>query len=118
MFELLFPLMFFSVFAIVITTFIITFARIFKEWNQNNKAPKLKINVKVIDKRESYRRSNHNHDGHIHTSHSTTYYITFEVESGDRMELRVPGHEYGLIIVGDEGKLYFQGTRFLSFERK
>ena len=43
--------------------------------------------------------------------------MTFEVESGDRFELKVPRSEYGLIVEGDQGKLTFQGTRFLNFER-
>jgi hypothetical protein len=49
--------------------------------------------------------------------HSTHYYVTFEVESGDRMELSLSGHEYGLLAEGDTGHLSFQGTRYLSFER-
>ena len=118
MFEFIFPIMFFLVFTIVIMTFVITFTKIFKEWNKNNKSPRLKVDAKVIDKREHYSRSHHNHNGHMHTHHSTTYYITFEVESGDRFELRVPEYEYGFMIVGDEGELFFQGTRFLSFTRK
>ena len=52
-----------------------------------------------------------------HTSHSTTYYVTFQVESGDRMELHVTGQEFGLLVEGDQGKLTFQGTRYLGFER-
>lgn len=44
-------------------------------------------------------------------------YATFQVESGDRMELRLAGNEYGLLVEGDKGKLSFQGTRFLGFER-
>lgn len=46
------------------------------------------------------------------------YYVTFEVESGDRMELHVPGREYGQLAEGDKGKLSFQGTRYLGFERR
>jgi hypothetical protein len=52
-----------------------------------------------------------------HTTHSTTYYVTFQVESGDRMELQLAGNEYGLLVEGDRGKLTFQGTRYLGFER-
>ena len=48
----------------------------------------------------------------------TTYYVTFQVESGDRMELRLSGTEYGQLAEGDTGKLSFQGTRYLGFERK
>ena len=33
------------------------------------------------------------------------------------MELQLQGHEYGLLIEGDKGKLTFQGTRYLGFER-
>lgn len=52
-----------------------------------------------------------------HTTSSTSYYVTFQVESGDRMELQVSGREYGMLAEGDIGKLTFQGTRYLSFER-
>ena len=41
----------------------------------------------------------------------------FEVESGDRMEFSVYGEEYGMLAEGDEGKLTFQGSRYLGFER-
>ena len=53
-----------------------------------------------------------------HTTHSTSYYATFQVESGDRMELNLSGQEYGLLAEGDRGKLTFQGTRYLGFERE
>ena len=48
----------------------------------------------------------------------TTYYATFQVESGDRMELEVDGSDYGMLVEGDMGKLMFQGTRYLGFERR
>ena len=54
--------------------------------------------------------------GYYSTS-STSYYVTFQVESGDRMELCVDGTEYGMLAEGDCGKLTFQGTRYLGFER-
>ena len=53
----------------------------------------------------------------FHTTSSTTYYVTFQVESGDRMEFHVSGLEYGMLAEGDTGRLTFQGTRYLSFER-
>ena len=42
---------------------------------------------------------------------------TFQVESGDRMEFHVGGAEYGMLAEGDAGKLTFQETRYLGFER-
>ena len=47
----------------------------------------------------------------------TSYYDTFEVESGSRMELAVSGEEYGMLAEGDRGRLTFQGTRYKGFER-
>ena len=64
--------------------------------------------------------SHHHSDGTgangYHTS--TSYYATFEVESGDRMEFHLSGSEYGMLAEGDMGKLRFQGTRYLGFERQ
>lgn len=73
--------------------------------------------VTVVSRRADVRVHHHNNTNMHHTT-STTYYATFEVESGDRMELHVPATEYGLLIEGDQGDLTFQGSRFLSFERK
>lgn len=44
--------------------------------------------------------------------------MTFEFENNERLELKVPGKEYGLMVEGDTGTLSFQGTRFISFIRK
>ena len=68
-------------------------------------------------KRADVSHHRHDHGAGMHHSHSTTYYVTFQVESGDRMELHVAGHEYGMLIEGDRGMLTFQGTRYLGFER-
>jgi hypothetical protein len=102
------------VFFLAIAIFIFVFARLISEWAKNNKAPRLSVDAKIVDKRRAthYNYSN----GHHHHSHS--YHVTFEVQSGDRVELRVPWNEFGLLVVGDEGVLSFQGTRFLGFERK
>ena len=112
----LFSIFFVLIFVFVIGTFIFTFYKMFKTWNTNNKSPRLTVEAKVVDKREHYHRSSSSNNHH--SMGTTTYYVTFEVESGDRMELRVPSSEYGYLIVGDQGDLSFQGTRFLSFNRK
>ena len=119
----LFELMFGVVFLIVIGTFIATAVRGIGQWNKNNNSPRLTVDAAVVSKREHYSRHNHANAGDAtgahgyHTSTSTTYYVTFQVESGDRMELCLDGSDYGLIVEGDRGKLTFQGTRFLGFER-
>ena len=109
----LFQIMFFLVFFIVMATFIATFVKGISQWNKNNHSPRLTVDAAVIAKRTNHTRHHNNH--HHHTS--TSYFVTVEVESGDRMELQMQGHEYGLLIEGDKGKLTFQGTRYLGFER-
>ncbi len=115
----IFELMFFLIFGLVFVTFILTFAKGLGQWKKNNNSPRLTVEAKVVAKREHYSRHHHANAGNtgMHSSTSTNYYVTFEVESGDRMELNVPGMEFGLLIEGDQGKLTFQGTRFLGFER-
>lgn len=114
-FQIIFFLMFFIIFGI----FIVTIVRGIAEWNKNNHSPRITVDASVVTKRTNVSRHHHHHGtGHMgHTTTSTTYYVTFQVESGDRMELRMSGDEYGMIAEGDVGKLTFQGTRFLSFER-
>lgn len=116
--EFLFPIMFITVFVIVIGSFVATGVKGISEWNKNNNSPRLSVHAKVVTKRNHTGVHHHNHNGHSHRTTSSTYYVTFEVESGDRMELQMDGCEFGLLVEGDEGKLTFQGTRYLGFERE
>lgn len=111
-------LMFTVMFVIVMGVFISNGIKSFITWRKNNNSPKLTVFATVITKRTDvtrHRRGRNNGPHHYHTS--TAYYVTFEVESGDRMELPLEGFEYGLLVEGDQGKLSFQGTRYLGFER-
>lgn len=109
--ETLFPVMFFLVFALVMGMFLFTIVKGIRQGIKNNNSPRLRVPAKVVAKRQQYRRGTQNTMGH------TWYYVTFEVESGDRMELETEGEEYGMLVEGDAGTLSFQGTRFLGFER-
>ena len=113
-FEVIFTLMFLLVFGMILVS-IISGVR---QWNQNNHSPRLTVGALVVAKRTSVSH-HHHHDanGMGHTTHSTSYYATFQVESGDRMELSLGGREYGMLAEGDRGYLTFQGTRYLGFER-
>lgn len=110
----LFGVMFFAVFAIVIVVFVINIAKGLSQWSSNNQSPRLTVDAEVVSRYDSV--SSHRHDNHTH--HHTTFYVVFQVDSGDRMEFAVPRTEYGFLVVGDRGKLTFQGTRYLSFERQ
>ena len=115
----MFNIMFSLVFLVVTGMFVAIAIKGISEWNKNNHAPRLTVPATVVSKRTNVSHSHHHHgtDHMAHTSTSTTYYVTFQVDSGDRMELRLAGHQFGLIAEGDQGRLTFQGTRFLNFER-
>jgi hypothetical protein len=114
----MFQIMFFIVFGLAISTVLISLIKGVKEWNKNNHSPRLTVPATVVTKRTDVtRRRSGGTNGHHHYHTSTNYYVTFEVESGDRMELHLSGPEYGLLVEGDHGKLSFQGTRYLGFER-
>ena len=105
--QIMVPVMFVLVFGIIIVTMV----RGVGEWNKNNQSPKLTVPVTVVAKRSDVHRG-------IETMHTfTSYYVTFQVESGDRMEFEVSDMEYGMLAEGDSGELTFQGTRYLSFQR-
>ena len=110
----IFPFLFITVFVIVIGTFVVMAVRGVGTWSKNNASPRLTVSAQVVTKRTQV--SHHHHqDSMGHTS--TAYYATFQVESGDRMELSVSGSEYGMLAEGDQGNLTFQGTGYLGFER-
>lgn len=115
----IFKVLFFLVFFGILGVFIFTAIQGLRQWNKNNHSPRLTVPATVVTKRTNVSHHHHNHgsNGMHHTTHSTSYYVTFQVESGDRMELHVAGHEFGLLVEGDQGKLTFQGTRYLGFER-
>ena len=108
------------IFIVVISVFIVSIVKGVKQWSYNNAQPVLIVEAEVVSKRTDVSVSHHHHSNehaHHHTSTSTSYYVTFQVESGDRIEFSVTGREYGQLIERDKGKLKFQGTRYLGFER-
>ncbi|MGN0998211.1 MAG: DUF2500 domain-containing protein [Faecousia sp.] len=119
----LFGILFFIPFLLFIVVFVLILVKGIGRWNKNNHSPRLTVPATIVSKRTNVSHHRHANAGDLsgahgyHTSTSTTYYVTFQVESGDRMELRMSGSEYGMLIEGDRGKLTFQGTRYLGFER-
>ena len=121
-----FGIMFSIIPVIVLIGFLLVFGIIIlrliqgaQQWKRNNASPVLTVDATVVTKRADVHHY-HNNAGTNnmhHSSSSTTYYVTFEVASGDRMEFQTMDTEYGLLVEQDAGKLTFQGTRYLGFER-
>lgn len=121
-----FETMFSIVFVIVVAGFVLVFAMLLarmlregKRWRRDNASPLLTVTAAVVAKRAevSYRTRHTSTGMHSGFSH-TTYFVTFQVESGDRMELEVRDTEYGILAEGDVGRLTFQGSRYQGFERQ
>ena len=106
LFGILFPIVFFM----VLGTFIMTIAKGLSTWNKNNHSPRLTVEAAVTAKRIHVTHHRHANAGDVSGAHgftdtsSTKYFVTFQVE-------------YGMLADGDTGRLSFQGTRYLGFER-
>ncbi len=59
------------------------------QWSRNNATPVSTVRSRVVAKRR------HTWGGARDSSASTTYYATFELDGGDRVELQVPHREFG-----------------------
>ena len=119
-FSIVFPLVFLTLAGIFVFSIITNL----RTWNKNNHSPRPSVPAAVVAKRTDISHSDAANAGDpsgahgYSTSTHTSYYVTFQVESGDRMEFEVDGSDYGLLVQGDIGKLNFQGTRYLGFERR
>lgn len=111
---------FYVIFAVMILmfffVFFLTITRAFSEWRKNNNSPRLTVPATVVAKRTDYRH-HHNNTTNMHSYTTSVHYVTFEFESGDRVEMSVDASEFGMLVEGDYGNLTFQGTRYLGFER-
>lgn len=115
----LFEGMFAIVFILVIGSFVVMAVKGLSTWNKNNNSPRLTVSAAVVAKRSDV--SYHHHADVNHTAHvasSTIYYVTFQVESGDRMEFSVSGSEYGMLVEGDQESSLFREQDICPFKEK
>lgn len=106
-------------FAAVFAALIVRAGKGARQWRRNNASPVLTVEATLVSKRADVTyHSNAGTENMPLSSSSTEYYAAFEVASGDRMEFRIRGDEYGLLTENDSGLLTFQGTRYLGFERR
>ncbi|MUG47489.1 DUF2500 domain-containing protein [Paenibacillus woosongensis] len=102
-------------FIIILGIILISVGRGILRYANNSKQPLLIVSTIIVGKRTEVSHR-HNTDTAV-SQMDSKYFITFEVESGDRLEFPVSGLEYGQCAEGDQGKLSFQGNRYLGFER-
>jgi len=99
------------VIVLTVVLFTVVFANGIGQWCRNNKAPVQTMPAMVVAKR------GHTGGGVGDTAAYTSYFATFEVYGGDRIELPVPAPMFGQLAERDTGQLTHQGTRFLNFAR-
>lgn len=86
------------------------------EWIKNITSPIETVEATVIAKRKISIQYHRRNGTMPHTSTSSKYYVTFELSDKSHKELRVKGHQFGLLFEQDKGQLVYQGTRFRSFQ--
>ncbi len=112
---ILFQLFFLTILAFVIFGFV----RAIKNYISNATSPILDVAAKVVGKRTQVtRHAHHGQHGHMHHSTRTQYFVTFELDDGERIELVSNGKQYGQLVEGDIGMLTYQGEWFKNFDRE
>jgi len=98
------------IFVIVIGTILLRLLNFTKQKTKSKES----VGASIISKRQHvWSRSNNSSMG----GSSTTYYATFELECGNRVEYMVPSNQIGVLVEGDVGTLTHQGTLFVGFSR-
>ena len=107
LFSIFAPIMSVAIFGLAFGIIISGLVKESKTNRKNDASPRVSAEASVVTKRT-----------HVWGDHSrTTYFATFQFEFGDRLELEIPRDKFGYLVEGDKGKLSFQGTRYLNFER-
>jgi len=81
-------------------------------WVRNNALPVLSTPARVVAKQTGYEKWRNNR--RLRTLN--LYYATFELDTGQRIEFSVGDNQFGALIVGDQGTLTYQGTRYRGFQ--
>jgi ribosomal protein L40E/membrane protein implicated in regulation of membrane protease activity len=106
----LFPLFGVVFLAVLLITLGGSILKTLDERSRNQAAPMLTSQTRVVAKRMEVKNRG--------KSHTTEYYATFDLPSGERLELELDGAQYGQVAEGDGVLLRHQGTWFLGFERQ
>ncbi|MGN0569291.1 MAG: DUF2500 domain-containing protein [Candidatus Fimenecus sp.] len=90
---------------------------VIRQWWKNRHSPLIVTQATVIDKRieEHYIRSKRSAGIGYRTRKLLIYYITFNLEGGENIELRTNEIEYSELQNDDYGKLTFKGSKYLGF---
>ncbi len=109
------------VFSLLSITVLVNLIKGFRQWSYNNNQQIQTLVVEVVSKKADVtsvtRISEHKETDNPLSRYAqlVKYYVTFQMENGERKELRVNRKEYNRLAEKDVGKLTYQGTRYLGF---
>lgn len=88
------------------------------QWHKNKQSPLIVTQATVLTKRiEKHSRQTRNASGFGTRTHKfKLYYVTFQLEGGENIELLINVKVYNVIRKGQQGKLTFKGSKYLDFE--
>lgn len=88
-----------------------------RQWWKNKHSPLIVTQSTISGKRieEHYIRSKQSDDLGYRTRKVLIYYITFNLEGGEHIELRTNESVYSDLKNGDCGKLTFKGSKYIGF---
>ncbi len=90
---------------------VLAIVRVARRLAADRSSPQRRSDARVLDKRTHV-------TGGGSTPVEQEYFVTFQLASGERVELTVSGAVYGVLMPGDEGALQWQGSRYLDFGRE
>ncbi len=99
------------IFFVILIVFVVTMIRSGGESYRRSTVPPANAQGKATSKRTEAPPEHSKIKGDLH-------YVTFTLDDGKEIELTVSPNEYETMVFDVEGELYYQGTRFLSFEPK
>jgi len=100
-----------AVSVLVLVLIAAVWVKLFLQWRANEAAPVVRVDAMVVSSRKRVgRRRRAGVD-------PSTYMVTFEEPSGERIELQIRGQYMADLTEGVQGLLTYQGTRFLGFVR-
>lgn len=100
-------ILWFAMFIGIFSLIVFAIVRHFRKKAENDRMPQETLRARVVSKRTD-----------VWGDHATTsYFVTFELDTRARVEMQVKGEEFGMLAEGDEGVLTHQGTRYLGFSR-
>jgi hypothetical protein len=91
--------------------YLLAVVRVARRRAADRSSPPRQAEAKVLDKRTHV-------TGGGNSPVEQEYFVSFQLATGERLELRVPGSVSGVLMPGDEGALEWKGSRYLGFARE